>query len=418
MDEVTIRRAVKLAEKPPDTNGRCEFGMGMKTSCCWLGDYWSIRTKQLGHPFEYFFEMDVTAFSASSTNKMTIRKSVRNPSDHYTQIEIKKLHREFRTRTLGKLKDRLGLMYQRDIATGDLALKFNGIALEAKAPDLLQGPDGNPIKREIAFEVQGHKVNGWVGLLAQRQGSSFAGFNLYRRGRLIMPNVKFYGPGLFPDVSTNVIHQRLTGALDLDTLPAVHLKNAIDLRDLQDDFESSLAEQIKDVRAAAIETKYSKAAVDQKLEHVANVIDQVLDKDDVVEQIQMADDLRNVEFPDNSEPSEQTLAREPYTSKVLRVRGGTNLRVYLNNDNIMGLYMTYRSHPTTNGLDVEINVAHPSIADTDDSRFDQFVELAILEAVSEWLTDRGEQNPSLSRRAREMKDNLMRSHEMQFRNNQ
>ena len=48
MDLEDLQRAVQLAAPPPDTSGRGEFGMGMKTSCCWLGDHWKIITKKLG----------------------------------------------------------------------------------------------------------------------------------------------------------------------------------------------------------------------------------------------------------------------------------------------------------------------------------------------------------------------------------
>src|SRR6266508_162126 len=68
MDLDDLRRAVQLAAPPPDTSGRGEFGMGMKTSCCWLGDSWKIVTKKLGSDTEYTLKVDVPKLAKAASH--------------------------------------------------------------------------------------------------------------------------------------------------------------------------------------------------------------------------------------------------------------------------------------------------------------------------------------------------------------
>jgi len=94
MDLEDLERAVQLAAPPPDTSGRGEFGMGMKTSCCWLGDRWKIITKKLGAQTEYTVDVDVEAIAESADAHLEVQeKKVSNADQHYTRIEVSDLHR-------------------------------------------------------------------------------------------------------------------------------------------------------------------------------------------------------------------------------------------------------------------------------------------------------------------------------------
>src|SRR4051794_40801224 len=54
-----LDHALQIALPPANTSGRSEFGMGLKTAACWLGDYWIVRTKKLGEDNEYEVHFDV-----------------------------------------------------------------------------------------------------------------------------------------------------------------------------------------------------------------------------------------------------------------------------------------------------------------------------------------------------------------------
>ena len=53
--------------------GRSEFGMGMKTSCCWLGGRWTIVAKKLGTQTEYSVTIDVEEIAASDSHELPVR---------------------------------------------------------------------------------------------------------------------------------------------------------------------------------------------------------------------------------------------------------------------------------------------------------------------------------------------------------
>src|SRR6266566_9360881 len=87
MDEPELRRAVVLGLRPPRPTGRCEYGMGMKTSLCWMGRKWSITTKKLGVPFEYYLEVDVEELAKGTGRVFAFAKPA--PKDrHYTIINV------------------------------------------------------------------------------------------------------------------------------------------------------------------------------------------------------------------------------------------------------------------------------------------------------------------------------------------
>ena len=88
MDLADLQRAVQLAAPPPDTSGRSEFGMGMKTACCWLGDTWKIVTKKLGSTTEFSVEINVPQIANSDAHDLPVVEKAAEREQHYTRIEI------------------------------------------------------------------------------------------------------------------------------------------------------------------------------------------------------------------------------------------------------------------------------------------------------------------------------------------
>ena len=52
MDVEELKLALEIGRPPQNASGRSEFGMGLKTASCWLGEVWSVRTKKLGEKNE------------------------------------------------------------------------------------------------------------------------------------------------------------------------------------------------------------------------------------------------------------------------------------------------------------------------------------------------------------------------------
>ncbi len=112
MDYSELQHALKIASPPAINTGRCRYGMGMKTSSCWIGNKWTITTKKLGERRELTVEIDVKKIEGGDPSLVTKIVEGVNPDLHYTRIEIRDHNREFKGRTIGKIKDYLKSMYR------------------------------------------------------------------------------------------------------------------------------------------------------------------------------------------------------------------------------------------------------------------------------------------------------------------
>jgi hypothetical protein len=170
--------------------------MGLKTAACWLGPRWEVESTQLGSELIYKFSIDLESLSEHKPESVQLEvRGGGDPHAHYTIVDVRDLRshdREFRGRTLGKIKEELASIYRRDIGSGDIRITFNGDALSW---------DSDPI---------------YVSRLS-----------LFRRGRLVMGGV---GQGWKPreifGSPNSFMAQRIFGELDLDDWPISHTKDA------------------------------------------------------------------------------------------------------------------------------------------------------------------------------------------------
>jgi hypothetical protein len=104
------------------------------------------------------------------------------PADqHYTIVEIKKMHQKFGGRTLGKIKENLKSIYRLDTRDGVLLLKWGDTELGYDdSLTFLKAVDGTPYVKNFNFDVNGKSVSGWAGIL-DSGGRTKAGFAVARR---------------------------------------------------------------------------------------------------------------------------------------------------------------------------------------------------------------------------------------------
>ena len=113
-------RAMHVGEKPPNVSGRSQYGMGLKTSACWMGNSWSVRTKRLGETTEYKTAVDVNLVSSGYNDLPDEQNHNQAEENHYTIVEIRNLNRVFHTRTIAKIRDFLRSMYRQDLRKNTL----------------------------------------------------------------------------------------------------------------------------------------------------------------------------------------------------------------------------------------------------------------------------------------------------------
>ena len=104
MNYSELQQALRIAFPPANPNGRCRYGMGMKTASCWIGNRWTITTKKLGETIEYTVEIDVQKIENGDPELQTTTVENQDPETHYTRLEIFDHNREFKGRTIGKIK--------------------------------------------------------------------------------------------------------------------------------------------------------------------------------------------------------------------------------------------------------------------------------------------------------------------------
>ena len=230
-----LERAMKISTPPPDTSGRSEFGMGLKTAACWFGPVWSVETTRLNDPYVYSLRFDVEQIGSSEESMIQVEKKSVSPTAHYTEIIIHDLHSPLAGRQIQKIKDTLRSMYRRDLETGTVEIRWNGSPLKYEPYPLYEKEreDGSKVemRQELDFYVidpatsVSHHVKGWVGVL-EKMSSSHNGFALLRRGRLILglPG-ECWRPQEIVGAVGSPEWKRLIGELEVDTFPVNFTKD-------------------------------------------------------------------------------------------------------------------------------------------------------------------------------------------------
>lgn len=231
MDEEELERALTVGKTPKNAQGRSRYGMGLKTASCWFGDKWTIKTKKHGETVEHIVDIDVLELIKGKQG-VKHQKIAKKPEDHhYTIIEVRDLHRTMKTRTTGKVKQYLQSIYRQDLRAKTMDLYWNDDKLEWKEIDenIFVDNTGHTWKKDFSFQVNGKKVEGWVGLL--RKGSrAEAGFSILHSGRVVKgwPDswrpTSIYGQD---QGSNDLINQRVVGEIYLDAFEVTHTKDNI-----------------------------------------------------------------------------------------------------------------------------------------------------------------------------------------------
>lgn len=417
MDLDDLQRAIQLGTPPPDTSGRSEFGMGMKTACCWLGDEWRIVTKKLGSDTEYSVTIDVPEIAKSTDNELAVvEKVVPDTSLHYTRIEVTRLHRQFQTKTLGRTKAHLMEMYRPDIEMGTLDLRWDGSTLQPPAVEVLVTDVDNvqrTWKKDIDFVVDGeHNVRGWICILA-KGGRAKAGFDLFRRGRIILGRPGGYRPALiFGESRNDLINQRLYGQIHLDDFPVNHLKDDFLWEGLEDEFQDHLVDACQDYidfarayRSRAGSQHVSPAVVQATNEEIAEELgdEQMAERLTIAEVGAIAD-----ETDDAVRDAKAELLREQKIDPRVIEAGGYTFRIFHPQAMPGTDPYFFRQSAETGEVDIFLNDNHPYAEKiTDETDYLMYARMCVIDAITEHFLvhHKGEMTAGFPAR---LKDNLLR----------
>ena len=230
MSEEELTNALRIGRPPANRSGLSEFGMGLKTSACWFGNQWTVRTKRLGDSTGHAILFDVERV-ASGDLDLQHSQIASSEQEHFTEITITDLNLQMYGRTIEFVKTFLRSMYRTYITSTVLVLTFNGEQLTWESPieDNVHVDGGSECFQEFAFPVNGKQVHGWIAVL-ERGSRASAGLTILRRGRVIKGWPSSWRPqSIYGQLegSNDLVNQRLVGEINMDDFGVSHTKDDI-----------------------------------------------------------------------------------------------------------------------------------------------------------------------------------------------
>ena len=248
-------RAFRPAEIPPNRSGLSEFGMGMKTAACWFAPLWRVTTSVIGEPIQRTIAFDIQKIVSDQIEELEVHESVASESSHFTTIELDNVRSLPAGRTSGKIQQHLSDIYREFLRNGSLVLSYRGETLNYEEPQILfaprfdvnNEPEDDPLewRKIINFDFGlGQRAFGFAGL-REKGSTKFAGFSLFRRGRVIQGSgdEKYRPPEVFGSPNS-FESQRLFGEIHLDGFEVSHTKDGFRWDDNEGVFLDLLREHL------------------------------------------------------------------------------------------------------------------------------------------------------------------------------
>lgn len=251
MEYSDFQRAIILDRPPLKTNGRNEFGMGLKAAACWFGNLWYVESTALGSNMKYKAEVDIESLVKYKNEEIDVEETEVNRKEHYTIITIKKLNKKIKGKRIEKkIHELLSSIYRVDLRSGDIRIFYNGV--ELKFPEITPHIDknGKLWKKEINFTIpykmdEDLHVKGFIGIRIPGSPKN-AGYTLIRRGRVIVGGPeKNYRPNEIFGLSNSYRYQRLYGEIEMDDWPVTQAKDAFDWSN--EDLEAKFIEKLNEL---------------------------------------------------------------------------------------------------------------------------------------------------------------------------
>jgi len=419
MSEVELENAVIIGRPPLNTGGRSKYGLGLKTGACWFGDLWSVKTKKLGDNTTHEITVNVPRVAS---NHLTLphRRIPAGDGEHFTIVEIRKLHNQIAGRTVGKVKDYLRSLYRVDIREKRLILKWNGKDLVWDSDmdkRLYVLENGKKAKKAFRFKIGRKTVSGWAGVLAKGSRRE-AGFSVIQADRVITGWPNSYRPetlyGSQEGGSNDLVNQRLLGELFLRGFDVSHTKDQILFEgDDQEALELKLKRELAGLRQLALSYRKNgdqrvRLATDAQRAAALNRLEGEIQSD------RLQSFLRTYEIPSASliKKTNESLKNAIVKKFEPDLKARINklvVSLYLVKDmSPNDPYVLIESTESETSVIVIINLAHPHWSElTKDESILNFIRHCTYDGVSEWkaYSVTGKIEPDT---VKLIKDNLLR----------
>ncbi len=261
MDSNTLEHAVCIGEDMSRYIDRGEdakgyFGMGFKTSCSTLGNYYEIFTRPFNQGVEYHVAFDISEYSTRPTGAdawdVEIEDGPHNLSGplkdapYGTAFVISNL--KIRNQPLSAILEYLGEAFKGHLQNGDQIRIIDDLAGTQKAtPKKYDFKPGTKIDIDVSFGKDNqYRITGWAAIDKQTHNNGLYGFNIYRHGQLVESfNKDWFKPHLMTS--------RIIGEVSMDFLDATFYKQGLQQSELWTLAKARMTEYLKSFERACRE---------------------------------------------------------------------------------------------------------------------------------------------------------------------
>ena len=320
-----MKRALKLKSPPKDTSGLNEFGMGLKTASFWLGSGLEIVTKCPKEPNAKQVRVDIEMLKNGS-GEVKVENGNHSLSrtglPHGTVIRVSDVlkNRSLKSADIRNAIASIASKYRRDIKNNGIKILayakeknslvdlnawvnngfktyledgmniLSGEPMKYKETERLAinhpiyGSTNDGFKQKMEFEIEhlGEKLEVRGEMFIRQTGSrAEAGFDLYRRGRIIVEKYK----GIITDPS-GFQYQRINGYFELDNFEVTQAKDDFDWdMELQEKLSKRIRQtpEYKKLSKIASNIRFRAKNDSEQLEKATKEYKKQLDKNESIE---------------------------------------------------------------------------------------------------------------------------------------
>ena len=249
------------------------FGMGFKTSCATLGEYYEIATRPANGSIEYHVAFDIGDYANRPTGADAWDIEIRDtPFDaqgplsdrpHGTAFVI----RDLRDKNIpaGAVFDYLGNAFKGHLVTGDhiTVVDRNGTSYQA-VPKVAECIPGTKVAIDTTCGPNdAYRITGWMALDKQTHNDGNYGFNIYRKNQLVKRWDKSW-------IRKHLMTSRIIGEVNMDFLDATFYKQGLQESEVWNIVKAHMTEYLKGIQSAS--QKLSKQGNVNKPEMVQRVV--------------------------------------------------------------------------------------------------------------------------------------------------
>lgn len=245
--------AFQPAKRPDNIEGLNEFGMGLKTAACWLGEEWCVETTALDEPELRTVNFCLSDVCRDELSELPVKISPADASSHYTKIRISSPTSNMPSkRSMAKISADLSSIYRVAFRKGEFELYLQGNKITFEDYPVLDkpyvhNPEGGSIywKKDVEAVMGSYKAKGFIGILRDiKQGRN--GFVILRRGRVVVgteSDHRFFPK--FMGSQGTFRYKRIFGEIEVEGFNVSFNKNDIADRENLDALLDVLRDQIK-----------------------------------------------------------------------------------------------------------------------------------------------------------------------------